>query len=59
MTTLIRNNPSHLVDIVDMDVFAAPPVAPLDMPQQVLETPRAERPLMTSLIRLLVPRQWA
>lgn len=58
MTTQTRTMTSPDATAMGMDNFAAPPSAPLDMPQQVVET-RGEGLSILNMIRLLVPRQWA
>ncbi|MEY8881182.1 hypothetical protein [Donghicola sp. XS_ASV15] len=58
MTTQTRTMTSPDATAMGMDNFAAPPSAPLDMPQQVLET-RTQGFFIFNMIRLLVPRQWA
>lgn len=59
MTIQIRNTLANAPEAEALDDFAAPPAAPLDMPQQVIEVRNAERLTISNMIRLLVPRQWA
>ena len=59
MTIQIRNTLANAPEAEALDDFAAPPSAPLDMPQQVVETRNEERSIFSNMIRLLVPRQWA
>lgn len=59
MTIQIRTTHARAPELEAMDNFAAPPSAPLEMPQQVIERRDDARLTLSSLIRLLVPRQWA
>lgn len=59
MTIQIRNTLANAPEAEALDDFAAPPSAPLDMPQQVIEVRNADRLTISNMIRLLVPRQWA
>lgn len=59
MTIQIRNTLANAPEAEAPDDFAAPPAAPLDMPQQVIEVRNTDRLTISNMIRLLVPRQWA
>lgn len=59
MTIQIRTTHAEAAKADAQDDYAAPPAAPLDMPQQVVETRNEERSIFSNMIRLLVPRQWA